>query len=67
MRTQPVSTSGAVQWHGHAGGGALRALFNAQSVLADAAAAMVDDSFLRCFQENHPDPWNWNPYLFPLW
>ena len=72
MRTYPNSPNHTAQQAeeerlGSAGGGALRAVFNAQSVLADAAAAMVDDSFLRCFQENHPDPWNWNPYLFPLW
>ena len=28
---------------------------------------MVDDSFLRCFQQQPPDPWNFNIYLFPLW
>lgn len=35
--------------------------------LNDAAAALVDDSFLRCFKSCPPDPWNWNVYLFPLW
>jgi len=35
--------------------------------LADAANAIVDDSFLRCFTSAPPDPWNWNVYLFPMW
>ena len=35
--------------------------------LNDAAAALVDDSFLRCFKSAVDDPWNWNFYLFPLW
>jgi glycerol-3-phosphate O-acyltransferase 3/4 len=35
--------------------------------LNDAAAALVDDSFLRCFKSSADDPWNWNFYLFPLW
>lgn len=35
--------------------------------LNDAAAAIVDDSFLRCFQQATSDPWNWNIYLFPVW
>lgn len=33
----------------------------------DAAAAIVDDTFTKCFKSNEPDPWNWNAYLFPLW
>lgn len=40
---------------------------NISSVLTDAAAAMVDDSFSKCFKSQAPDPWNWNFYLFPLW
>ena len=36
-------------------------------LLQDAGAAIVDDSFLRCFQSASSDPWNWNIYLFPLW
>lgn len=32
-----------------------------------AAAAIVDDTFTKCFKSNAPDPWNWNWYLFPLW
>lgn len=35
--------------------------------LNDAAAALVDDSFLRCFKSAVDHPWNWNFYLFPLW
>ena len=35
--------------------------------LNDAAAAVVDDSFLRCFKSAADEPWNWNYYLFPLW
>ena len=37
------------------------------SFVQDAAAAIVDDSFLRCFQSQSSDPWNWNIYLAPLW
>lgn len=37
------------------------------SFVQDAAAAIVDDSFLRCFQSHSSDPWNWNIYLAPLW
>jgi glycerol-3-phosphate O-acyltransferase 3/4 len=32
-----------------------------------AAAAVVDDTFTKCFKSNAPDPWNWNAYLMPLW
>jgi glycerol-3-phosphate O-acyltransferase 3/4 len=35
--------------------------------LNDAAAAVVDDSFLRCFKSVPDEPWNWNFYLLPLW
>jgi glycerol-3-phosphate O-acyltransferase 3/4 len=35
--------------------------------LNSAAAAIVDDTFTKCFKSNAPDPWNWNLYLFPLW
>lgn len=45
----------------------LKVMLNINSVLTDAAAAMVDDSFLRCFTSATPDPWNWNFYLAPLW
>lgn len=37
------------------------------ATLNDAAAAVVDDSFLRCFKSTADDPWNWNFYLFPMW
>ncbi|GAB4822962.1 hypothetical protein N2152v2_010008 [Parachlorella kessleri] len=37
------------------------------ATLNDAAAAIVDDSFLRCFKSLLDEPWNWNPYLFVLW
>ena len=43
------------------------ALLDISPLLQDAAAAIVDDSFLRCFQSVSSDPWNWNLYLFPLW
>lgn len=33
----------------------------------DGAAAIIDDSFLRCFTSLPPDNWNWNLYLFPMW
>ena len=42
-------------------------LLNISPIVTDAAAAVVDDSFLRCFQGAGPDPWNWNVYLFPTW
>lgn len=45
----------------------LKDILNISSVLTDAAAAMVDDSFLKCFTMTEPDPWNWNLYLFPMW
>ena len=47
--------------------GVLPDVLNIGAVLADAASAMVDDSFLKCFQTNHADPWNWNAYLWPAW
>ena len=42
-------------------------LLDVSPLLQDAGAAIVDDSFLRCFQSASTDPWNWNIYLFPLW
>ena len=48
-------------------GRALPDLLNIAGVLTDGASAMVDDSFLKCFQTNHADPWNWNAYLWPAW
>ena len=44
-----------------------RDLLDISPLVQDAAAAIVDDSFLRCFQSQSTDPWNWNIYLFPLW
>lgn len=43
------------------------ALLDISPILQDAGAAMVDDTFLRCFQSAPSDNWNWNLYLFPLW
>lgn len=45
----------------------LSIVLNINSVLTDAASAMVDDSFLKCFTSAAPDPWNWNLYLAPVW
>lgn len=42
-------------------------ILDISSPLNDAAAALVDDSFLRCFKTLPDEPWNWNAYLFPLW
>ena len=44
-----------------------RDLLDISPLVQDAAAAIVDDSFLRCFQSQSSDPWNWNIYLAPLW
>ena len=44
-----------------------RDILDISSPLNDAAAAIVDDSFLRCFKSTPDEPWNWNIYLFPLW
>ncbi|KAJ4913949.1 glycerol-3-phosphate acyltransferase 9 [Raphanus sativus] len=45
----------------------LRDLIDISPTLTEAAGAIVDDSFTRCFKSNPPEPWNWNIYLFPLW
>lgn len=45
----------------------LHDLLNISPTLSEAAGAIVDDSFTRCFKSNPPEPWNWNVYLFPLW
>lgn len=42
-------------------------MLDASPLLMDASAAVVDDSFTRCFKSQAEDPWNWNIYLFPLW
>ncbi|URD84741.1 acyltransferase [Musa troglodytarum] len=45
----------------------LRDLLDISPMLEEAAGAIVDDSFTRCFKSNPSEPWNWNIYLFPLW
>ncbi|CAM6037170.1 unnamed protein product [Sphagnum compactum] len=45
----------------------LRDLLDISPVLTEAASAIIDDSFTRCFKSNAPEPWNWNLYLAPLW
>ncbi|KAK9757505.1 hypothetical protein RND81_01G166800 [Saponaria officinalis] len=45
----------------------LRDLLDVSPTLTEAAGAIVDDTFTRCFKSNPPEPWNWNIYLFPLW
>ncbi|KAI4367345.1 hypothetical protein MLD38_023093 [Melastoma candidum] len=45
----------------------LRDLLDCSPTLSEAAGAIVDDSFTRCFKSNPPEKWNWNIYLFPLW
>ncbi|KAG0470919.1 hypothetical protein HPP92_017619 [Vanilla planifolia] len=45
----------------------LRDLLDLSPRLSEAAGAIVDDSFTRCFKSNSSEPWNWNVYLFPLW
>ncbi|CAN1344070.1 Glycerol-3-phosphate acyltransferase 9 [Linum perenne] len=45
----------------------LRQLLDISPALKEAAGAIVDYSFTRCFKSNPAEPWNWNLYLFPLW
>ncbi|BBM97108.1 glycerol-3-phosphate O-acyltransferase 3/4 [Marchantia polymorpha subsp. ruderalis] len=45
----------------------LRNLLDISPTLSEAASAIIDDSFTRCFKSNQTEPWNWNIYLFPLW
>ncbi|KAF3958219.1 hypothetical protein CMV_016848 [Castanea mollissima] len=45
----------------------LRDLLDISPTLTEAAGAIIDDSFTRCFKSNPPEPWNWNVYLFPIW
>ncbi|KAL2649867.1 hypothetical protein R1flu_017995 [Riccia fluitans] len=45
----------------------LRDILDISPTLSEAASAIIDDSFTRCFKSNSPEPWNWNIYLFPLW
>ncbi|KAL4556021.1 hypothetical protein LXL04_038656 [Taraxacum kok-saghyz] len=49
--------------------GNMRDLVDISPALTEAAGAIVDDSFTRCFKSNPPEPWNLNIYiyLFPLW
>jgi glycerol-3-phosphate O-acyltransferase 3/4 len=42
-------------------------VLNTSEILRDAADALIDDSFFRCFTSAPPDLWNWNWYLFPSW
>ena len=42
-------------------------LLDVSGTLNAAAAAIVNDTFTKCFKSNPPDPWNWNAYLMPLW
>ena len=44
-----------------------RQALDVSHLLNDAAGAIVDDSFSRCFANRPNHPWNWNIYLFPLW
>ncbi|GAB2219257.1 hypothetical protein Droror1_Dr00006890 [Drosera rotundifolia] len=53
--------------HEHTGKLRLCDLLDISATLTEAAGAVVDDSFTRCFKSLPPDPWNWNIYLFPLW
>ena len=45
----------------------LRDVLDISDVLTEGAAAMIDDSFLKCFNSRRSDPWNWNMYLWPCW
>ena len=52
----------------HPGLAACRAaLLDTGDLMCDAADALIDDSFFRCFTSAPPDPWNWTWYLFPQW
>jgi glycerol-3-phosphate O-acyltransferase 3/4 len=35
--------------------------------IAQATELIVQDDFSKCFQENIPEPWNWNVYLYVCW
>uniref|UniRef100_A0A7N0UQ33 Phospholipid/glycerol acyltransferase domain-containing protein n=1 Tax=Kalanchoe fedtschenkoi TaxID=63787 RepID=A0A7N0UQ33_KALFE len=45
----------------------LRDVLDVSNVLTEAAGAIIDDSFTRCFKSNSQEPRNWNVYLFPIW
>lgn len=36
-------------------------------LVRSSCAAVVDDSFTRCFKSKKKVNWNWNCYLFPIW
>ena len=42
-------------------------LLDASGVLQDAASAIIDDTFNKCFTFTERPAWNWNFYLFPMW
>ena len=42
-------------------------LLDASGVLQDAASAIIDDTFNKCFTFTDTPAWNWNFYLFPMW
>ena len=42
-------------------------MLDTSDLMCDAADALIDDSFFRCFTSAPPDPWNWNWYLWPQW
>jgi hypothetical protein len=35
--------------------------------VAQGTELIVQDDFSKCFQENIPEPWNWNIYLYICW
>ncbi|CAM8941892.1 unnamed protein product [Rhodiola kirilowii] len=60
-------SSAHIQQHHGVGKLRLRDVLDVSNVLTEAAGAIVDDSFTRCFKSNSSEPWNWNVYLFPIW
>ena len=42
-------------------------LLDTSGLMCDAADALIDDSFFRCFTSAPPDMWNYTWYLFPQW
>ena len=47
--------------------GLFREALDISSTLEEGVAAIVDDSFTKCFNKSKPTTWNFNAYLFPLW
>ena len=47
--------------------GLLRDVLDISSTLEEGAAAIVDDSFTRCFNKASLGNWNFNAYLLPFW